>query len=150
MVSLPLWAVFAVGFGSPVLSFLGVVFAQWLGRKAARELESRSRREETMRTMRWAAELAVSEDDGPARLGLAQLDALGDSAMLDDDQQLFVDAALTVVLGGPIAEVRAAGPGVEVDSAADEDVDGDGSTAPLGGVPWGQDDSGWTTGAGDV
>lgn len=110
MVSLPLWAVFAVGFGSPVLSFLGVVFAQWLGRKAARELESRSRREETMRTMRWAAELAVSEDDARAQLGIAQLDALGVSDMLDGDLQPFIDAALECAVEEVVGEVEASGP----------------------------------------
>jgi hypothetical protein len=46
MVGLPLWAVFAVSFGSPTLSFLGVLFGQWIGRLSAREVEARSRREE--------------------------------------------------------------------------------------------------------
>lgn len=114
MVSLPLWAVFAVSFGSPLLAFVGVLVSQWIGRKGAAELETRSRREETMRNLRWAAELAVSEDAARADLGVSQLIALGDSELLDDDQQLFVDAALDAVVDSAADEIDAAGPGVEV------------------------------------
>ena len=114
MVSLPLWAVFAVSFGSPVLAFLGVLVAQWLGRKGAQELETRSKREETMRTLRWAAELAVSEDDAKSGLGVSQLIALADSDLLDEAQHLFVDAALRAVLEDAVEEVEQAGDDAEV------------------------------------
>lgn len=52
---MPLWAVFVVAFGSPILASLGVLMAQFVGRWSAKELETRSRREETMRNLRWAA-----------------------------------------------------------------------------------------------
>ena len=83
VITLPLWAVFAVSFGSPALAFAGVLVAQWIGRRTARELEIRSRREETMRTLRWAAELAIDDDAARSRLGSSQLATLGRSALLD-------------------------------------------------------------------
>jgi hypothetical protein len=97
MVGLPLWAVFAVSFGSPTLSFLGVLFGQWIGRKSSKEAETRSRREETMRTLRWAAELAASDERPRSELGVSQLLALGESDLLDAAQRLFVDAAIGVM-----------------------------------------------------
>lgn len=115
VVSLPLWAVFVVSFGSPALAFFGVLLAQWLGRKSAGELETRSKREETMRTLRWAAELAVDQDDaGKAALGVSQLTALGESDLLDDAQRLFVDAAMEAVLEDAVEELEEAGEDAEV------------------------------------
>lgn len=113
-VELPTWAVYAVSFGTPGLTFIGVLLAQWIGRRAARELETRSKREETLRVLRWAAELAVSDDDGKAKLGVSQLNALGDSDLLDDAQQLFVDAALEAVVDEPADEIEEAGEDAEV------------------------------------
>ena len=57
------WAAIAISTGTPVLTFMGVLVAQYLLRKGANEVEVRSRREETLRVLRWAAELAVSADD---------------------------------------------------------------------------------------
>jgi hypothetical protein len=42
VVSLPLWALFAVAFGSPILAFLGVLLAQVMTRKSATELEAQT------------------------------------------------------------------------------------------------------------
>lgn len=87
-----------VGLGTPLLTFLGVVAAQLVTRRGDEELETRSRREETMRTMRWAAELSASSDPRTASLGVAELDALLVSVLLDDADKVFVDAALAAVL----------------------------------------------------
>lgn len=116
---MPLWAVFAVSFGTPMLAFLGVLVAQLVGRKGAKEMETRSKREETMRNLRWAAELAVSDDAAKSALGVAQLIALGDSELLDEGQQLFIDAALEAVVGDAAEEVEAAGPDAEVVRASE-------------------------------
>jgi hypothetical protein len=62
-----------------------------------------------MRTFRWAAELAVSADVGRAELGVSQLEALGDSGMLDRDQQFFVAAAVAVVYRDMGVEVQEGG-----------------------------------------
>jgi hypothetical protein len=97
VVSLPVRALISVALGSPILSFLGVLLAQFITRKSAAELEARSKREETMRNLRWAAELAVSLDERMADLGVAQLRALLGSQLLDDSEKIFVEAALGAV-----------------------------------------------------
>lgn len=76
MTTVPTWAAIAVSIGTPILTFLGVLLAQWIARKGSKELETRSRREEVMRNVRWAAELAVDEDQTKANLGVSQLNAL--------------------------------------------------------------------------
>lgn len=69
-----------------------------------------------MRTLKWAAELAVAGHPAKADLGLRELRALGDSMLLDPEQQTFIDAALASVYGSAEAEIAAA----EVDG---EDVE---------------------------
>lgn len=98
MATWPAWAIYVTSIGSPVLAFLGVLLAQWLTRRSATELEQRSKREEVMRTLRWAAELAVTDKEGTSQLGVAELHALAESDLLDDKQKLFVDAALESVI----------------------------------------------------
>lgn len=117
MVSLPLWAVFAVSFGSPLLAFVGVLLAQFIGWKGVRELETRSKREETLRTLRWAAELSASREDRLADLGVAELEALLGSDLLEESEKTFVEAALTAVYEDPeeqLDELGAEGEIVEV------------------------------------
>jgi hypothetical protein len=85
---------------TPLLAFAGALLGVVLNRRAARELESRSRREETMRNLRWAADHAVDPDPKRAALGSVQLEALGRWSLVDVEQRLFVDAALSLnVLG---------------------------------------------------
>jgi hypothetical protein len=108
MTTVPTWAAFAVSLGTPLLTLAGVLVAQWILRKGANELETRSKREETLRVLRWSAELAVSDDEGKAKLGVSQLNALGDSDLLDRHQQLFVDAALRAVVDVPVEEIEQA------------------------------------------
>jgi hypothetical protein len=105
VVSLPLWALFVVGFGSPILTFVGVLIAQMTTRKGATEVEGRAKREETMRNLRWAAELAVSLDARMADLGVAQLVALLSSNLLDESEKIFVEAALDAVYENPEAQL---------------------------------------------
>jgi hypothetical protein len=107
---LPTWAVYALSFGSPALTFAGVAWSQRAVRHGAKELDRRATREEVMRNLRWAAELAVGHDADAARLGVAELVALGASDLLDGAAKSFVTAALAVVvrdpaqqLGGPTA-----------------------------------------------
>jgi hypothetical protein len=98
-----------VSVGTPLLTFVGVLVAQRIARVGAVELETRSRREEVMRNLRWAAELAVSDHVDQARLGLAQLRALDRSNLLTSDQQGFVEAALKAVVKEPASEIEQAG-----------------------------------------
>lgn len=114
MTTLPTWAVFAVSFGTPVLTLAGVLVAQAITRRGALELETRSRREETMRTMRWAAELSMRDDDRLAKLGVSELDALLDSDLLEESEKVFIEAALDAVYDDVEAELDQLGDDVEV------------------------------------
>lgn len=87
--------------GTPVLTFGAVLLANLLSRKTAREAETRSRREETMRNLRWAAELALDDNPKRALLGVKELEALATAEMLDDEQKVFVAAAHEAVVAEP-------------------------------------------------
>ena len=89
MTSLPTWALYLVGIGSPVLAFAGGLIGQFITRRGAVELERRSKREEVMRILRWAAELGVSPEEAKARLGRAQLETLLDTDILDEEERDF-------------------------------------------------------------
>ncbi len=133
---LPVWLLVAIAVGTPVLTFFGTLLANVVTRRAAAELETRSRREETMRILTWAAELAVSNDPAKADLGLRELQALGDSTLLDPEEQTFIDAALASVYGAVEAEIEAAemeGENVEV-VVAGGSLSGEGTLAASGTV----------------
>ena len=117
--SLPTWAVWLLSFGTPILTFVGVLVAQVISRVGAEELENRSKREEVMRTLRWAAELAVSADEAQARLGVTQLGSLMASELLDDSDRDFVQAALEAAVRVPVEEIEQAGPDAQVVVATD-------------------------------
>ena len=67
-----------------------------------------------MRNLRWAAELAVSDDVRKARLGNRELGALQTSRMLDADDVGFIYAALDAALDVPVHAIEQAGGDVEV------------------------------------
>lgn len=123
MTTLPTWAVVAVGIGTPVLAFLGAVICHILLRKGATELDVWRRREETMRMLRWASEQASSTEDPKARMGLAALDALSDSELLQAPDQALVDAVIDSLLEEPLEEIEALGDDVEV-VEVDDDTEG--------------------------
>jgi hypothetical protein len=116
---LPTWTVWVLSFGAPLLAFLGVLIGLALGRRAAIELEIRSKREEAMRNLRWAAELAVSDNEANARLGIAQLGALLGSNMLDEGEKDFVQAALKSVVRVPVEQIEQLGEKAQVIGAVD-------------------------------
>jgi hypothetical protein len=122
MTTLPTWTVWFVTIGTPLLTFIGVLIAQLMTRKGAQELEVRSKREETMRNLRWAAELAVKEDDRMAELGVSQLAVLLDSDLLDEAEKVFVEAALDAVYENPEVELdELEGEGVSAHVIVSED-----------------------------
>lgn len=129
MVGLPLWAIFLVSFGSPILAFVAVLVAQQTNRKGAKELDARSRREESLRTVRWAAELAVDASPRTSRLGVDTLTALLDSGIIDVEWQGLVETALDAVYGEAEEEVEEIGPGAVVEQRLDPGGDGAASTA---------------------
>jgi hypothetical protein len=112
--SLPDWAIWGVAIGSPLLNAAVTVVGQRVSRRGDRELEIRSRREEVMRTLRWAAELAVSDEVHKARLGNQELKALLGSDMLNTADRDFIFAALDAALEEPVQAIELAGNDVEV------------------------------------
>jgi hypothetical protein len=112
--TLPTWAVWVLSFGTPVLAFLGVLAGQAVTRRGTRELETRSKREEVMRILRWAAELAVSDDQAHSSLGVAELGALLGSELLDEEEKDFVQAALEAVVRVPAERIEQLGGDVQV------------------------------------
>jgi hypothetical protein len=85
-------------------------------RLGALELDKWRRREETMRLLRWAAEQATKDDsEGDAwRVGLATLEALGRSELLQTEDQELIDSVLRALYAD--AEVAYA----ESEAAGDE------------------------------
>lgn len=112
--SLPVWAVYLVSFGTPVAAFVGVVVGHYLLRKGATELDVWRRREETMRMLRWASEQAASGEPAKAAMGVAALEALSTSELLQEADQALVDAVIDSLLEGPVQEFESLDGDVEV------------------------------------
>lgn len=87
---------------TPILAFLGAMGGHWLSRRSALELDRWRKREETMRLLRWATELATDQDETRASTGITVLEALMESALLDEADVEFV-ASITgsIALGAP-------------------------------------------------
>jgi hypothetical protein len=120
--TLPTWAVYLVSLGTPLSAFAGVVIGHVLLRRGANELDVWRRREETMRMLRWASEQAVSPQLATAGMGLAALDALRASELLQAPDRDLLDAVIDSLIEEPVGEIEGLGSDadvVEVDS--DED-----------------------------
>ena len=126
MTSLPTWAVWVLSFGSPILTAAVALVGQRISRRGTRELESRSRREEVMRSLRWAAELAVSDDVRKARLGNRELRALQNSRLLSPAEVDFIYAALDAALDVPVHAIEQAEGDIEVVATTDVSATGEG------------------------
>jgi hypothetical protein len=98
------------------------MLAQYFSHRATRELEIRSKREEVLRNLRWAAELAVSEDVAKARLGIQELQALRNSKMLSPSEEGFIDAALLAAVEVPRQLIVESAGDIEVVVVTDPDV----------------------------
>ena len=118
MSSLPLWVVGVIAVGSPIVTAVLTVRSQNLSHGEARNQEGEARREEVMTTLRWAAELAVSNDVRKARLGIQELKALQKSRLIGPVEGEFIIAALDAALEVPILEIEQAGDDVEVFATA--------------------------------
>lgn len=94
----PLWVAVVIAVAAPVFSFLGVLLAQSFTRNSSERAERRLRREETMRMLRWAADLAASDVRPRAAVGIAALDALNESEVLDAEDQLLISGVLDAVV----------------------------------------------------
>jgi len=88
----------AVAVATPVLSFAGSWLGGWLNRRSARELDRWRRREETMRLLRWASEMAVDSDERRALVGMSAMAALTTSEMLQPEDLSMVGLVADAVL----------------------------------------------------
>ncbi|HTZ45448.1 MAG TPA: hypothetical protein VMB79_16430 [Jatrophihabitans sp.] len=93
MTVVPVWAALLVSVGTPLLTFVSAVAAHRANRTDATDVERRSRREQVLHTLQWAAELALDPHPGRSTMGLAQLLVLADSDLSGDDVKDFVTAA---------------------------------------------------------
>ncbi|NYJ02229.1 hypothetical protein HNR19_002927 [Nocardioides thalensis] len=83
---------------TPLLAFAGGLVGHLLLRRGAKELDRWRKREETMRLLRWAVELATDPEPARAQAGITVLGALLDSELLD-----AVDVELVATVAGAIA-----------------------------------------------
>lgn len=120
MTTLPTWAVWVLSFGSPTLTAAVALVGQRISRRGTQELESRSKREEVMRSLRWAAELAVCDDVRKARLGNRELRALQSSRLLSPAEVGFIHAALDAALDVPVHAIEQAEGDVEIVATTDD------------------------------
>ena len=98
----------------PISAFIGVVITVIVTRKNAKDALRKADHEEQMRSLRWAAELAVSEVDAQARLGVLQLEKLGTDPAIDERDQELIDAALEAAQYDDILALESAAPDAEV------------------------------------
>ncbi len=90
-------------FGTPLTAFLGVLLGQLLLRRGATELDKRSKREEALRTFRWAAEHAASKDRRLVQLGTSTIQGLRSSSWFAEEDRVFID----LFIDSTLSELRA-------------------------------------------
>ncbi len=90
------WAI-AFGIGTPVISFGAAWLGGWLNRVSAKETHVRQRREETMRLFRWAADMAVSDEDRKKTAGISALAALQAGRLFEPYDLVLLDAVTDAV-----------------------------------------------------
>jgi hypothetical protein len=91
----------------PAIGYFVALIQGWLTRKGAIEADNRGRREEFMRQLRWAAELAVSDDRRKAQMGVGQLRALADAPLLSEAEKSLVDEALESAIHPAVVQIEA-------------------------------------------
>ena len=74
------------------LAFLGAVAGHAIARIAAREQDRWRGREETMRLLRWGAEMAAHDNARSREIGIAALTALIEAPLIDRDDVALVAA----------------------------------------------------------
>lgn len=112
----PTWFTLTVAIVGPLLLLLGVLIGHRVTRVGTKELDDRARREELLRSVRWAAEQAVAENARAGVLGIATLRAMSYLPLLQTpSDQAFIDAVLTAVVAEPAEVYRELEPGRTID-----------------------------------
>ncbi len=91
MTEIPGWL---LALAVPISALIGVVITVVVTRKNANDALRTAEHEERMRSLRWAAELSVSDVEAQARLGVLELEKLGTDPAIGDREQELIDAAL--------------------------------------------------------
>jgi len=78
-----------------LLALIGSMVGSSLNRRSAKEIERRWNREESLRMLRWATELAGSSDRSGAALGEAALVKLLDSSLLQPEDKPLAEAVVS-------------------------------------------------------
>lgn len=91
----------AVLVATPLLAFLGGMAGHLLGRRTALEQDQSRRREESMRLLRWAIELALDDARERRSAGLTAMSALLRSRIIVRE-----DVAFVVEVGQAISQPR--------------------------------------------
>lgn len=85
---------------TPLLAFAGGLIGTLVKRRGDAELDRWRKREETMRMLRWAAEMATDSDMKRAEAGVTVLGALLDSPLLDNADVDLVASVATYLARG--------------------------------------------------
>lgn len=88
------WAQVLVAVATPVLAFVGAVVGHRAHRRSAIELDTWRRREETFRTLRWAAEQITVDNPGSRAIAGVVLGELLDSELLQNEDVQMTQAVL--------------------------------------------------------
>ncbi len=98
----------------PIGALIGVGITVAVTRKNANDALRTAEHEERMRSLRWAAELAVSEVDAQARLGIMELEKLGTDPAIGPREQELIDGALEAAQYEDLLALANAAPDAEV------------------------------------
>jgi hypothetical protein len=100
---------------SPILSFAGGSVGSRIAGRADNRLDVWRRREEVMRTVRWAADNATDVDPRVSEVGFAALQGVEDSEMLQHEDLNFVRIVTAAALALRVQRLP-----VSVDTDEDE------------------------------
>lgn len=89
---MPAWTQIVVLVATPIFAFAGALIGHWAHRKSAREHDTWRRREETFRTLRWAAEQTTMDSVRARMVGVTMLKSLLASELLQEYDQAMVQS----------------------------------------------------------
>ena len=98
---------------SAVLTLVGAVVGSVITWRVGRLQDQRAKREEAGRTIRWAAEQAVSRDERVRKLGIDALAAYADSAFMTEEDRQVLEAVTDSVLAPALDEIAVFDPDLE-------------------------------------
>ena len=101
-----------IAIASPILAFVGAYFGHRRAARADDMLDRWRRREETMRMLRWAIEQTAPDHSQSWITGMATLEALLKSELLQPEDLDFVERIVRSARSEPDAYTRKREPGI--------------------------------------